>query len=69
MDALTKIVRAEGALALYNGLEATLWRHASWNGGYFGCIQGVKSVIPEAEVPLTKLMLSFYLNKNMYARN
>lgn len=50
MDALTKIVRAEGALALYNGLEATLWRHASWNGGYFGCIQGVKSIIPEAEV-------------------
>ena len=37
-------------MALYNGLEATLWRHAMWNGGYFGCIQGVKSAIPEAEV-------------------
>ncbi|KAG0289021.1 hypothetical protein BGZ96_007314 [Linnemannia gamsii] len=59
MDALTKIVRAEGALALFNGLEATLWRHASWNGGYFGCIQGVKSVIPEAETPNGNLARNF----------
>lgn len=50
MDALTKIVRTEGPLTLLNGLEATLWRHATWNGGYFGCIQGVKNAIPEAEV-------------------
>ena len=26
-DALVKIVREEGILALYNGLEATLWRY------------------------------------------
>ncbi|KAG0272797.1 hypothetical protein BGZ95_011416 [Linnemannia exigua] len=59
IDALTKIVKAEGALALYNGLEATLWRHASWNGGYFGCIQGVRSVIPEAETPNGNLARNF----------
>ncbi|CAG8448500.1 6655_t:CDS:2 [Ambispora gerdemannii] len=35
-DALTKIVKQEGPLALFNGLEATIWRHATWNGGYFG---------------------------------
>jgi len=26
-DAVVKIIREEGPLALYNGLEATLWRH------------------------------------------
>ncbi|KAF9569522.1 hypothetical protein EC968_002566 [Mortierella alpina] len=59
IDALSKIVRSEGPLALYNGLEATLWRHAMWNGGYFGCIQGVKSAIPEAETPNGNLARNF----------
>ncbi|KAF8950391.1 hypothetical protein BGZ46_004568, partial [Entomortierella lignicola] len=58
-DALKKIVQAEGPLALYNGLEATVWRHAMWNGGYFGCIQGVKNAIPEAETPNGNLARNF----------
>lgn len=36
-DALMKIIKNEGPLALYNGLESTLWRHILWNAGYFGC--------------------------------
>ncbi|KAG0254612.1 hypothetical protein BG011_005634 [Mortierella polycephala] len=59
IDALSKIVRAEGPLALFNGLEATLWRHAMWNGGYFGCIQGVRNAIPEAETSNGKLARNF----------
>ncbi|KAG0363099.1 hypothetical protein BGZ54_008328 [Gamsiella multidivaricata] len=59
LDALSKIVKHEGPLALFNGLEATLWRHAMWNGGYFGCIQGVKNAIPEAETPNGNLARNF----------
>ena len=33
-----KILKQEGPLAFLNGLESTLWRHALWNGGYFGVI-------------------------------
>lgn len=32
-DALVKIVKAEGLLSLYNGLESTMWRHILWNAG------------------------------------
>jgi solute carrier family 25 2-oxodicarboxylate transporter 21 len=46
LDCLTKVVRQEGPLALYNGFEATLWRHIVWNAGYFGCIFQVRSQMP-----------------------
>ncbi len=26
-------------MAFFKGLEATIWRHAIWNGGYFGVIK------------------------------
>lgn len=42
------IVKEEGPLALYNGLEATLWRHISWNAGYFGVIFSVRELLPKA---------------------
>lgn len=42
------IVAKEGLLALYNGLEATLWRHISWNAGYFGVIFTVRDLLPKA---------------------
>lgn len=35
-DALVKIVKAEGLLSLYNGLESTMWRHILWNAGVSG---------------------------------
>ncbi|CAF2003098.1 unnamed protein product [Rotaria magnacalcarata] len=43
MDCLKKIIKQEGILALYNGLEATMMRHIVWNSGYFGVIFQVKS--------------------------
>lgn len=50
-DALVKIVREEGILALYNGLEATLWRYIDFLGGYaliyidtFGGMLGILGV-------------------------
>ncbi|KAI9716444.1 MAG: hypothetical protein M1812_005339 [Candelaria pacifica] len=49
IDAVTKIIKAEGPLALYNGLESTLWRHVLWNSGYFGCIFQVRELMPKAE--------------------
>ncbi|KAI9814417.1 MAG: hypothetical protein M1827_003273 [Pycnora praestabilis] len=48
IDCVTKIVKAEGPLALYNGLESTLWRHILWNAGYFGCIFQVRELLPTA---------------------
>jgi solute carrier family 25 2-oxodicarboxylate transporter 21 len=46
LDCLVKVVRHEGLLALYNGFEATLWRHIVWNAGYFGCIFQVRAQLP-----------------------
>ncbi|OJI97583.1 hypothetical protein ASPVEDRAFT_37010 [Aspergillus versicolor CBS 583.65] len=49
LDVVRKIVAAEGPLALYNGLESTLWRHILWNSGYFGCIFQVRAQMPTPE--------------------
>ncbi|KAI5302425.1 hypothetical protein KEM56_000707 [Ascosphaera pollenicola] len=49
LDVVSKIVKQEGPLALYNGLESTLWRHILWNAGYFGCIFQVRAQLPPAE--------------------
>jgi len=38
IDCVAKIFKEEGPLAFFKGLEATLWRHGVWNGGYFGVI-------------------------------
>lgn len=48
VDCVVKTVKAEGPLALYNGLESTLWRHILWNAGYFGCIFQVRALLPKA---------------------
>lgn len=49
MDVVVKTVKAEGPLAMYNGLESTLWRHILWNAGYFGCIFQVKALMPTVD--------------------
>ncbi|CAG8525433.1 7226_t:CDS:1 [Acaulospora morrowiae] len=58
-DALIKIVGNEGIFALFNGLEATLWRHATWNGGYFGVVFGVRKRLPKAENKQQQLRNNF----------
>ncbi|KJX98584.1 mitochondrial 2-oxodicarboxylate carrier protein [Zymoseptoria brevis] len=47
LDCVAKIVRQEGVLTLYQGLESTMWRHILWNAGYFGCIFQVRALLPE----------------------
>lgn len=46
-------------MALYNGLEATMWRHAIWNGGYFGTIFMIKDKLPKAETKNEQLLNNF----------
>lgn len=41
-----------GPLGFFKGLESTLWRHAAWNGAYFGVIHGIRSSLPEAKASL-----------------
>lgn len=58
-DCFKKILLEEGALSLFQGLEATIFRHASWNGGYFGTIYGVKKRLPKAETYYQNLLCNF----------
>ncbi|KAI9220469.1 mitochondrial carrier domain-containing protein [Blastocladiella britannica] len=46
MDCIVKIFKEEGPLAFFKGMEATLWRHATWNGGYFSVINIVNDQLP-----------------------
>jgi solute carrier family 25 2-oxodicarboxylate transporter 21 len=55
IDTAMKIIRNEGLLAMYNGLESTMWRHILWNAGYFGCIFQVRELIPKAESKTQKV--------------
>jgi len=48
LDVVAKTVRNEGILAMYQGLESTMWRHVLWNSGYFGCIFQVRQLLPTA---------------------
>lgn len=59
MDCVKKIISNEGIIALYNGLEATMWRHVFWNSGYFGSIFTVRSALPKRESKAGQLWNNF----------
>ncbi|KAF8153769.1 mitochondrial carrier domain-containing protein [Crassisporium funariophilum] len=59
MDVVKQVVRKEGLLGLYAGMESTFWRHVYWNGGYFGCIHQVRALLPKAESQQAQLMNNF----------
>jgi solute carrier family 25 2-oxodicarboxylate transporter 21 len=59
MDALKYIVKKDGLLGLYSGMEATMWRHFWWNGGFFGSIHTIRGLLPKAESPQAQLMNNF----------
>jgi solute carrier family 25 2-oxodicarboxylate transporter 21 len=54
IDVVRHIVRANGVLGLYAGMEATFWRHVWWNGGFFGSIFQVRAMMPVAEVSVVE---------------
>ena len=56
LDVIAKTVKTEGILAMYNGLESTLWRHILWNSGYFGCISQVRSMMPKATTKKSQIL-------------
>ena len=55
VDCVVKTVKAEGPLALYNGLESTMWRHVLWNAGYFGVIFQVRELLPKTDNKTTQM--------------
>jgi hypothetical protein len=55
LDVVSKIIKNEGILAMYQGMESTMWRHASWNAGYFGVIFQVRGLLPQAETKKAKI--------------
>ncbi|TFY76577.1 hypothetical protein EWM64_g7433 [Hericium alpestre] len=59
LDVVRQIVRNNGLLGLYAGMEATLWRHVWWNGGYFGSIHQVKALMPKTESQSGELFNNF----------
>ncbi|KAI0298333.1 mitochondrial carrier domain-containing protein [Multifurca ochricompacta] len=59
LDVVRQVVRKDGILGLYAGMEATFWRNLWWNGGYFGSIFQVKTMLPKAETPQGQLSNNF----------
>jgi solute carrier family 25 2-oxodicarboxylate transporter 21 len=59
VDVLKKVVKKEGLLGLYVGMESTFWRHFWWNGGFFGSIYQVRALLPKADSPQAQLMNNF----------
>ena len=45
IDCIIKTVQEEGIRSMFKGLEATIFRHATWNGGYFGSINPTKRAL------------------------
>ncbi|KAI8907198.1 mitochondrial carrier domain-containing protein [Gorgonomyces haynaldii] len=47
-DVISYVMKNEGIYGFGRGLEATVWRHAVWNGGYFGSISAIRAAMPKA---------------------
>lgn len=56
-DVLKDILRRDGPLGLYKGLESTLWRHIFWNAGYFGLIHQVRELMPKPKNKTEKTLI------------
>ncbi|KAF9522612.1 mitochondrial carrier domain-containing protein [Crepidotus variabilis] len=59
IDVIKQVVKRDGVLGLYAGMESTFWRHVYWNGGYFGCIHQVKAILPKPQSSQSELMNNF----------
>ncbi|ORX37427.1 mitochondrial carrier domain-containing protein [Kockovaella imperatae] len=59
MEVIQHSFKTHGPLGLYQGMEATFWRHTWWNAGYFGTIFGVKGMLPKPESKQAEVMNNF----------
>jgi solute carrier family 25 2-oxodicarboxylate transporter 21 len=46
-DCLRKVISQEGVWTMFHGLEATIWRHATWSGWYFMTINSFRTAFPQ----------------------
>lgn len=56
-EVVKHIVKENGVLGLYKGLESTLWRHIAWNAGYFGLIFQVRTLMPKPKTSTEKTLI------------
>lgn len=56
-EVVKHIVKTGGPLGLYKGLESTMWRHVSWNAGYFGLIHQVRTLMPKPKTSTEKTLI------------
>jgi len=60
VDCVQKIVRQEGLLTLYQGLESTIWRHVLWNAAYFYSIFSLREKLPQAKDKSQQVMKDLF---------
>jgi len=59
LEVVKYIIRTDGVMGMYKGMESTFWRHVWWNGGFFGSIFQIRALLPKAETPQAQLMNNF----------
>jgi len=59
IEVVKYIVKHDGVLGMYNGMESTFWRHLWWNGGFFGSIFQVRKLLPKQDTYAGGLMNNF----------
>ncbi|KAF8488902.1 mitochondrial carrier [Gautieria morchelliformis] len=59
IDVVKSIIKNDGLLGMYAGMEATFWRHLWWNGGYFGSIFQIRALLPKAQTRGSELFNNF----------
>jgi len=59
LEVVKYIIRNDGLVGMYKGMESTFWRHVWWNGGFFGSIFQIRALLPKAETSQAQLMNNF----------
>ncbi|KAF8315251.1 mitochondrial carrier [Clavulina sp. PMI_390] len=59
IEVVQHIIKNDGLLGMYKGMESTFWRHLWWNGGFFGSIFQVRKMLPKQETYAGGLLNNF----------
>jgi len=65
-DCMKGVLRTDGALGLWRGLEATLWRNGTWNAIYFATIGFMKDRFMKDTLSENKSRLSLLVKNFAY---